>query len=155
MEDVAMRTPDLSTLWRSSVGFDRMLDVIDDTFRGTDDESYPPYDIEKVGEDKYRISLAVAGYSPDEIAITAEQNLLTVEGRKTDKGDREYLYRGISQRPFRHVFNLADFVEVKGASFENGLLQIDLERQVPEAMKPRRIPIASDTAARIEERKAA
>ncbi len=151
-----MKAPDLSALWRSSVGFDRMLDIIDDSFRETGEENYPPYDIEKAGEDRYRISLAVAGYSPDEIAITAEQNVLTVEGRKTDKGDREYLYRGITQRPFRHVFDLADFVEVKGASFENGLLQIDLDRQVPEAMKPRRIAInAGSGAARLEERKAA
>ncbi len=150
-----MRAPDLSTLWRSSIGFDRMLDVIDDAFRETDDESYPPYDIEKIGEENYRISFAVAGYSPDEIAITAEQNILMVEGRKADKENGECLYRGIARRPFRHVFNLADFVEVKGASFENGLLQIDLERRVPEAMKPRRIPIASNAAARIEERKAA
>ena len=151
-----MKNPDLSALWRSSVGFDRMLDVIDDAFRWTDEENDPPYDIEKTGDDKYRISLAVAGYSPDEIAVTAEQNVLTVEGRKADKEDREYLYRGISQRPFRHVFNLADFVEVRKASFESGLLQIDLERQVPETMKPRRVPISAGNApAQIQGKKAA
>ena len=138
-----MRAPDLSALWRSSIGFDRMLDVIDDSFRGPDEGNYPPHDIEKTGEDKYRISLAVAGYTPDDVTITAEQNVLTVEGRKVDKADQEFLYRGISQRPFRLVFNLADFVEVKRASFENGLLRIELERQVPEALKPRRIPITA------------
>jgi molecular chaperone IbpA len=106
-------------------------------------EIIPPHDIEKTGEDKYRISLAVAGYTPDDVTITAEQNVLTVEGRKVDKADQEFLYRGISQRPFRLVFNLADFVEVKRASFENGLLRIELERQVPEALKPRRIPITA------------
>jgi molecular chaperone IbpA len=144
MENAAMRGPDLSALWRSSVGFDRMLGVIDDSFR-EEKENYPPHDIEKTGEDKYRISLAVAGYTRDAIAITAEHNILTIEARKPDEGDSEYLYRGISRPAFRLVFNLADFVEVKQALFENGLLQIELERQVPEAMKPRRIPIGGAT----------
>jgi len=137
-----MRGPDLSALRRSSVGFDRMLGVIDDSFR-EDEESYPPHDIEKTDEDKYRISLAVAGYTRDAIAITAEHNILTIEARKPDEGDSKYLYRGIPRPAFRLVFNLADFVEVKQAALENGLLQIDLERQVPEAMKPRRIPIGA------------
>jgi len=137
-----MRTLDLNSLWRSSVGFDRLLDLIDGSARWTGEENhYPPYNIERTGEDRYQISLALAGFSPDEVSITAEQNVLAVEGRKAEKGDHQYLYQGISARPFRRVFNLADYVEVKGASFEGGLLKIDLVREIPEAMKPRRIAI--------------
>ena len=138
-----MRNFDLTPLWRSTVGFDRLFDLIDDSLTLTDGDNYPPYNIERTGEDNYRISLALAGFKPDEITVTAEQNVLIVEGRKADKGDHEYLYQGIAGRPFRHQFNLADYVEVKGASFENGLLQIDLVRELPEAMKPRRIEIKS------------
>ena len=133
-----MRNLDLTPLWRSTVGFDRLLD---DSLRFAGEDNYPPYNIERTGEDVYRISLALAGFMPEEITITAEQNVLTVEGRKAEKGDRQYLYQGISARPFRRVFNLADYVQVKGASFENGLLKIDLVREVPEGMKPRRIEI--------------
>jgi molecular chaperone IbpA len=110
------------------------------------EENYPPYNIERTGEDGYLISLAVAGFAPDDVTITAEQNILTIEGRKTEKGDHEYLHQGISARPFRRVFRLADYVEVKEASFENGLLTIHLIREVPEAMRPRRIPIAGGSA---------
>ncbi len=120
------------------------------------EDNYPPYNIERLGEDEYRISLALAGFSPEEIAITAEQNVLTVEGRKAEKGEHQYLYQGISSRPFRRVFNLADYVQVKGASFEGGLLKIDLVREVPEAMKPRRIAInASNDNKQLEHKKAA
>jgi molecular chaperone IbpA len=137
-----MRTLDLNSLWRSSVGFDRLLDLIDESARWTGEEKhYPPYNIERTGEDHYQISLALAGFTPEEVSITAEQNVLTVEGRKAERAEHQYLYQGISARPFRRVFNLADFVEVKGASFERGLLKIDLVREVPEAMKPRRIAI--------------
>jgi molecular chaperone IbpA len=137
-----MRTLDLNSLWRSSVGFDRLLDLIDESTRWTGEENhYPPYNIERTGEDRYQISLALAGFTPDEVSITAEQNVLTIEGRKAEKGEHQYLYQGISARPFRRVFNLADYVEVKGASFEGGLLKIDLVREIPEAMKPRRIAI--------------
>jgi molecular chaperone IbpA len=115
----------------------------------------PPYNIERSSEDNYRISLALAGFSPDEVTITAEQNMLTVEGAKADKPETEYLYQGISARPFRRVFNLADFVQVKGASFEGGLLKIDLVREVPEAMKPRRIAINGASKPTIEHKKAA
>lgn len=108
---------------------------------GRGEENYPPYNIERTGEDQYQISLALAGFTPDEVSITAEQNVLTIEGRKAEKAEHQYLYRGISARPFRRLFNLADFVEVKGPSFEAGLLKIDLIRQVPEAMKPRRVAI--------------
>jgi molecular chaperone IbpA len=141
-----MRDLDLAPLWRSTVGFDRLFDLLEDTLRRTSDDNYPPYDIERTGEDQYRISLALAGFAPEEITIMAEHNVLRVEGRKAEKGDHEYLYQGISARPFQRVFNLADHVEVKGASFTNGLLTIELVREIPEAMKPRRIAIASGSA---------
>jgi molecular chaperone IbpA len=136
-----MRTFDPTPLWRSTVGFDRLFDLIDESMRLTGEDNYPPYNIEWTGEDHYRIALALAGFTPEELTITAEQNVLTVEGRKAENGEHQYLYQGISARPFRRVFNLADYVRVKGASFEGGLLKIDLVREVPEAMKPRRIAI--------------
>ena len=138
-----MRDFDLTPIWRSTVGFDRLVDLIDDSLRLAGEDNYPPYNIARTGEDNYRISLALAGFKPEEITVTAEQNMLTVEGRKAEKDDREYLYQGISGRPFRRQFNLADYVEVKGASFEDGLLQVDLVRELPEAMKPRRIAVKS------------
>ena len=104
-------------------------------------ESYPPYNVEDLGDDRLRITLAVAGFSPDEISITAEQNVVTIEGGKSEKTEREFLYRGISTRHFKRQFNLADYVQVKGAAFDNGLLKIELLREIPEAMKPRRIAI--------------
>ena len=136
-----MATLDLAPLWRSTVGFDRLIDLMEDSVRWTAGDNYPPYNIERVGEDHYQISLALAGFTPDDVTITAEQNTLTVEGRKADKGSHQYLHQGISSRPFRRMFNLAEYVQVKGASFEGGLLKIDLLREVPEAMKPRRIAI--------------
>ena len=136
-----MRAFDLTPVRRSTIGFDRLFDFIDDSFRLQGEDNYPPYDIARVGEDRYRISLALAGFKPEEITVTAEQNMLTVEGRKAESDDHEYLFQGISGRPFRRKFNLADYVEVTGASFENGLLQIDLMRKLPEAMKPRQITI--------------
>lgn len=138
-----MRDFDLTPIWRSTVGFDRLVDLIDDSLRLAGEDNYPPYNIARTGEDNYRISLALAGFTPEEITVTAEQNMLTVEGRKAEKVDREYLYQGISGRPFRRQFNLADYVEVKGALFEDGLLQVDLVRELPEAMKPRRIAVKS------------
>jgi molecular chaperone IbpA len=141
-----MSTYDTNLLWRSTIGFDRLFDLIDSSMTMAED-NYPPYNIERGGEDSYSIELAVAGFAPDEISVVAEQNMLTVQGRKADKGDHNYLHQGISSRPFRRQFRLADFVQVKGASFKDGLLQIDLVREVPEAMKPRRIPIESSKAA--------
>jgi molecular chaperone IbpA len=138
-----MRTFDLTPLWRSTIGFDRLFDLLDDSMRLTTGDSYPPYNIERTGENEYQIALALAGFTPDDVTITAEQNVLTVEGRKASKGEHEYLYQGISARPFRRVFNLADYVQVKAASFDDGLLKIDLVRELPEAMKPRRIAIGS------------
>jgi molecular chaperone IbpA len=150
-----MRNLDLAPLWRSTVGFDRLFDLIDESSRWVGEDHYPPYNIERTGEDRYQIALALAGFTPEEITITAEQNVLTVEGRKAEKGEHEYLYQGISARPFRRLFNLADYVEVKGASFEGGLLKIDLVREVPEAMKPRYIAIKARTSQKIEHKKAA
>jgi molecular chaperone IbpA len=142
-----MRTFDPTPLWRSTVGFDRLFDLIDSSLSVPGEDNYPPYNIDRTDEDSYHISLALAGFAPDEVTVTAEQNMLTVEGRKTEKGDHQYLYQGISGRPFRRQFSLADYVQVKGASFKDGLLQIDLVREVPEAMKPRRIAINSGRAA--------
>src|SRR5437667_274066 len=122
MEDMAMRDFDLTPVRRSTIGFDRLFDLIDDSFRLQGEDNYPPYNIARVGEDHYRISLALAGFKPEEITVTAAQNMLTVEGRKAENGDHEYLFQGISGRPFRRKFNLADYVEVTCASFENGLL---------------------------------
>ena len=117
--------------------------------RATED-NYPPYNIERLGEDSYQISLAVAGFSPDEISITAEQNVVTIEGNKPEKAEREFLYRGISTRHFKRQFNLADYVQVKNASFDNGLLKIELVREIPEAMKPRRIAINGSNVHQLE-----
>jgi molecular chaperone IbpA len=151
-----MRTFDLTPLWRSTVGFDRLFDLIDESLRWSGDDNYPPYNIERTGEDHYRIALALAGFAPEDVTITAEQNVLTVEGRKAEQGDHQYLYQGISARPFRKVFNLADYIQVKGASFEGGVLKVDLVREVPEAMKPRQIAIKSGNAdQQIEHKKAA
>jgi molecular chaperone IbpA len=138
-----MRDFDLAPIWRSTIGFDRLMNLIDDSLRLAGEDNYPPYNIARIGEDNYRISLALAGFKPGEITVTADQNMLTVEGHKAEKDDREYLYQGIAERPFRRQFNLADYVEVKSAVFEDGLLQVDLVRELPEAMKPRRIAIKS------------
>jgi molecular chaperone IbpA len=156
MEDVAMRTFDPAPLWRSTIGFDRLFDLLDATTRWNGEDNFPPYNIQRIGEDRYQISIALAGFTPQDVAITAEQNVLTVEGRKADKGDHHYLYQGISTRSFRRVFNLAEYVQVKSASFEGGLLTIELVREVPEAMKPRRITIhGANEDRQIEHRKAA
>jgi molecular chaperone IbpA len=138
-----MRTYDFAPLWRSTVGFDRLFDLLNNTQMLEGQDNYPPYDIVRTGEDTYRISLAVAGFSPDDIAVTAQQNLLTVAGRKAQpkQSDHAYLYQGISAREFERRFSLEDHVEVESASFENGLLQINLVRRIPEAMKPRRVQI--------------
>jgi molecular chaperone IbpA len=142
---MAMTNYDLSPFWRSTVGFDRLFEMLaDDGFRLASEQHYPPYNIERTGEDAYEVTLAVAGFTPEELTVTAEQNVLTVEGRKADKGERHYLYQGISARAFRRQFNLADHVKVMGADFQNGLLRIWLSREVPEAMKPRRVEIKSD-----------
>jgi molecular chaperone IbpA len=150
MEDLAMRTYDFTPLWRSTIGFDRLFDLAE-TAQRMGEDNYPPYNIERLGEDRYQISLAVAGFSTDEISVTAEQNTVTIEGCKADKGQREYLYQGISARPFKRQFSLADHVQVKSASFEDGLLRIELFREIPEAMKPRRIAINGVTPSDVQQ----
>ncbi len=153
-----MTNYDLSPFWRSTVGFDRLFDMLeDDGFRVASEQHYPPYNIERTGEDSYEVTLAVAGFMPEELTVTAEQNVLTIEGRKADKGERHYLYQGISARAFRRQFNLADYVKVTGADFQNGLLRIWLAREIPEAMKARRIEIKTGAPAekQMEQLKAA
>ena len=131
---------DWTPLWRSTIGFDRLFDVLDEVQR-TAEETYPPYNIERLDENRFQISVALAGFTPDEVALTVEHNVLTLEGRKAEKEEKSFLHRGISARSFKRQFTLADHVEVKAARFENGLLVIELQREIPEAMKPRRITI--------------
>jgi molecular chaperone IbpA len=136
---------DWTPLWRSTIGFDHLFDVLDEVQR-TSEETYPPYNIERTDDNHFQISVALAGFTPEEVALTVEQNVLTLEGRKTEKEERLFLHRGISARSFKRQFTLADHVEVKGARFENGLLIVDLVREIPEAMKPRRIAIGGPSA---------
>jgi len=143
-----MRTAyDFSPLYRSMIGVDRMADLIDNAMRHEGDHGYPPYDIEKTGEDSYRISLAAAGFSVEDLDIVAQPNLLIVTGRKA-KDDKEhaYLHQGIGGGAFERRFELADYVVVKSATHEDGVLRIDLAREVPEALKPRRIAIGGADA---------
>ena len=137
-----MRTTfDFAPLFRSSIGFDRMLDALESASRVASIDNWPPYDIAKVGEDDYRISMAVAGFTQEELELSFQENLLTVKGNKQADTERNYLYQGIAERGFERRFQLADYVRVKGADLRNGLLHIDLAREVPEAMKPRKIEI--------------
>jgi molecular chaperone IbpA len=140
-----MRTFDLSPLYRSTVGFDRMFNLLD-SMTGADGsaQTYPPYNIERTGENAYRVTMAVAGFAEEELSIEAKENTLTVKGEKKAESEEEgseFLYRGIASRAFERRFQLADHVEVRGASLENGLLHVDLVREIPEAMKPRTIAI--------------
>jgi len=142
-----MRTFDLAPLYRSTVGFDRLFSLFDQA-AGHDagSPSYPPYNIERTGENEYRVTVAVAGFAEPELNIEAKENTLTIRGEKqatTDEQQGETLYQGIAARAFERVFQLADFVQVKGASLENGLLHVDLVREVPEAKKPRQIAIGN------------
>jgi molecular chaperone IbpA len=152
-----MRTAyDFSPLYRSMIGVDRMADLIDTAMRSEGDSNYPPYDIEKTGEDSYRVTLAAAGFSAAELEITAQPNLLIVAGRKAKADDgRTFLHRGIAARNFERRFELADYVVVKSADYADGVLSIGLVREVPEALKPRRIDIqsgeAGDNVQRLEE----
>lgn len=138
-----MRSLDLTPLFRSSVGFDQLDKLFDTAFRENGrDSSYPPYNILKIGQDQYRITMAVAGFAEDDIDITAHSNLLLVKGRTQPvEKDAEFLHRGIAQRAFEHRFQLAEHVRVIGADLKNGLLHVHLQREVPEAMKPRKISI--------------
>lgn len=143
-----MRTVDFSPLFRSAIGFDRLFDLAEAAQR-VGEESYPPYNIERLDENNFQISVALAGFRQEEVELTVEQNVLTLEGHKSDKEERTFLHRGISARNFKRQFTLADHVEVKGARFENGLLVIDLQREVPEAKKPRRIAIGGATPSNV------
>ncbi len=151
-----MRHVDFSPLYRSTVGFDRLFNLLDNRSPGDQTPSYPPYNIERTGENAYRITMAVAGFDEKELSIEAHAHVLTVKGEKSEEdaaSQGEYLYRGIAKRAFERRFQLADHVEVQSASLKNGLLHIDLLRNIPEAMKPRRIAIAAeagDTAKQIE-----
>jgi molecular chaperone IbpA len=137
-----MRTFDLAPLYRSTVGFDRLFSMLDG-FEAA--PGYPPYNIERTGENDYRVSVAVAGFGENELSIEAKENTLTIKGEKQVKQDTaaEVLYQGIAGRAFERVFQLADYVQVKGASLENGLLHVDLVREIPEAKKPRQIVIGN------------
>ena len=142
-----MRTYDFSPLYRSAVGFDRLANLLESAARTSQENGWPPYNIETTGENAYRIEIAVAGFKPDELNIEVKENLLTVTGRKTanDEGstERTYLHRGLAERDFERRFQLADYVVVKTADLSNGLLSIELARELPEALKPRRIEIGA------------
>ena len=142
-----MRTYDLTPFYRSTVGFDRLFNLLDQA--GSDGSpGYPPYNIERTGENDYRITVAVAGFSEGELSIESKENSLTIKGEKQVKQDNagEVLYQGIAARAFERQFQLADYVQVKGASLENGLLHVDLMREIPEAKKPRQIAINGKSA---------
>ncbi|MDR3495550.1 MAG: Hsp20 family protein [Ancalomicrobiaceae bacterium] len=143
---------DLSPLYRSTVGFDRLFHLLDNLSGvETAQPTYPPYNIERTGENAYRITMAVAGFGEKDITLEARESTLVVKAEKTETQEgQDVLYRGIASRSFERRFQLADYVVVKGASLENGLLHVDLERQVPEALKPRQIPIATTGAKVIE-----
>ena len=145
-----MRSFDLNPLYRSTVGFDRMFNLLDSAGGvETSAPTYPPYNIERTGENEYRVTMAVAGFGEDDLSIEAKENTLTVKGEKkseTEEKENQFLYRGIAARAFERRFQLADHVEVKGATLENGLLHIDLVREIPEAMKPRTVAIGKAKA---------
>jgi molecular chaperone IbpA len=144
-----MRSFDLSPLFRYSVGFDRLDDLFETAFRNTQEASYPPYNIVKTGQDNYKITLAVAGFGENDLEVVVKENVLTVRGKVNDAEkdkDVTYLHRGIAGRAFEHRFQLADHVRVNGAQLTNGLLDIELVRELPETMKPQRIEIGAGTA---------
>ncbi|MCD2183093.1 Hsp20 family protein [Rhizobium sp. GN54] len=140
-----MRHFDFSPLYRSTVGFDRLFTMLDSLGQPDQGQSYPPYNIERTGENAYRITMAVAGFDESELSIEAREHVLTVKGEKAEEnGDQpQFLYRGIAKRAFERRFQLADHVEIRGAQLKNGLLHVDLVREIPEAAKPRKIEIAA------------
>lgn len=150
-----MRTFDFTPLYRSAIGFDRLASLLDGA-QQNDVPAYPPYNVELTGEDKYRITMALAGFDRSELEIEVAQGALRVSGRRgREEAPRTYLHRGIAARDFEHRFQLAEHVRVQSASFENGLLNIDLVREVPEAMKPRRVEIGGQPNVEVLERRAA
>ena len=141
-----MRTNlDFSPFYRSSIGFDRIFNMLENASAPQNADNWPPYDIAKLEEDAYRIVLAVAGFSEDELTITHQPNMLVIEGAKTETREVQYLHHGLALRSFARQFELADHVTIVGAALENGLLTIDLRKEIPEDMKPRRIPIDGET----------
>ena len=149
-----MRSVDLSPLFRYSVGFDRLDELFDSAFRNSAQENaYPPYNIVKTGDDTYKITLAVAGFGEDDLEIVAKENLLTIRGKSGEADEAVYLHRGIARRAFEHRFQLADYVKVTGANLVNGLLDVQLHREVPEAKKPQEIKIGSVPQPRVIENK--
>lgn len=147
---------DLTPLYRSTVGFDRLFNALDGLHNGDSAPTYPPYNIERISDDEYRITMAVAGFGEDDLSIEVKENTLNVAGKRPEKteGEAKVLHQGIAARSFERRFQLADHVEVKGAGLENGLLHIDLKRELPEAMKPRTIQISGGKK-QIEGKKAA
>ena len=143
-----MRSVDLTPLMRATVGFDRMMNLLDAQTRLDQGDGYPPYNIEKLGEDNYRITMAVAGFGEADLDVTVKENSLTIKGKKAEaEPDKvKYLYRGIATRSFERRFELADHIKVTGARLDNGVLSLELVREVPEAMKPRTIKIAGSRA---------
>ena len=148
-----MRTNfDFAPFRRSTVGFDRLFDLLESGSSPAQADNYPPFDLERTGDESYRITLAVAGFRQDEIDITSQQNLLIVSGRKREDGDRHYVHRGIATRAFERRFGLADYVQVRSAELKDGMLSVELVREIPEAMKPRKIAIGGGEAEAIEGR---
>jgi molecular chaperone IbpA len=147
-----MATLDFTPLFRSSVGFDRVPMLLSHAMQ-RDEGGYPPYNIEKCGEDQYRIVMAVAGFGPSDVEVVAERNRLTIRGQLKEKNGKTYLHRGIASRSFERQFDLADFIEVAGATMGEGLLIIDLKRELPEELKPRKIEITTGKITHIEHKK--
>ncbi|MER2492823.1 Hsp20 family protein [Catenovulum sediminis] len=154
-----MKTLDFTPLYRSFIGFDHLANLMDTAARSDKSAGYPPYNIELTAEDKYRITLAVAGFAEDELEINLENNTLTVTGKRADKADnaeendKRFIYKGISERNFERKFQLSDHIKVSGAEMDRGLLHIDLYREVPEALKPKSIPIGNKQKSELLENK--
>lgn len=145
-----MATIDLTPLYRSTIGFDRMASILDAAMRADTSTGYPPYNIEALEENRYQISVAVAGFDDKELELEVERGVLTVRGRKADEEGKQYLHKGIAFRSFERKFNLADYVQVEGANLKNGLLVVELRKVIPEQMKARRIPIGETNLRTIE-----
>jgi molecular chaperone IbpA len=155
MEDVVMTALDFSPLFRSTIGFDHLTRLADAASRVDAGASYPPYNIEVIGENAYRLTMAVAGFAPEDLDITVKENALLISGRAQKEEERSYLHHGLARRAFERRFQLADHIKVSGASIENGLLHVELAREVPEAMKPRKVEIAVGATKQQIEQKAA
>ena len=151
-----MRHIEFAPFYRSAIGFDRLFNMLDQATGFDNESSYPPYNIERTGENAYRITLAVAGFTPEELKLEVKEQTLTVSGEKAaETGEKTYLHRGIAARAFERRYQLADHVDVTGANFDNGLLHVDLLRNVPESKKPRAIVISTGDSAKRLEAKAA